>query len=98
GSEQRSREKTEQHRAPTEKRANRSQKFQIAASHCFPGNHQFASNTRNLRNIIKHDRLAFGSDAIVSKVERYVTERVMVDGGLITLEQQSIFFASKIVA
>ena len=42
--------------------------------------------------------MAFRRDAIVAKVQRYIPIRVVVDPGLIAREQESIFFARKIIA
>src|SRR6266704_5651996 len=42
--------------------------------------------------------MAFGRDAIVAKIQRYISMRVVVDSDLIALEQQSILFPRKIIA
>src|SRR3989442_3957933 len=42
--------------------------------------------------------MAFGRDAIVAKIQRYISMRVVVDSDLIALEQQSILVPRKIIA
>src|SRR5205807_3618801 len=97
-SQERSGEQTEQHRAPAKKCADRSEKFQVAPSHCFSRDYQLASDAGNVCYVIEHQRAAFDVDAIVAKVQRHIAERLTIDVGLIAFEHQAIFFPRKIIA
>src|SRR5438876_6234636 len=83
----RSGEETEQYRAPSEKCANRREKFQVATSHRFARDCELARHAGNLRDVIKRQDLAFHTDAVIMKIQRHSPIVVVVDLRLIALEQ-----------
>src|SRR4030095_696742 len=80
------------------KRADRGEKFQVAAAHCLPRDHQFACEARNVRDIIEHQHVAVGAHAVVMESQCHASVLAIIDLNFVALENKAIFFTREIFA